>query len=108
MNLSLGFEWETRTASFCLINESGTLYNDPYSKPKTLLLETENTKIKVSADFIDEITTHTQDSSTDLSTVKNVWVKQAITFIKTHQEPRYTINMEDGRVFYIKNTSQNY
>ena len=108
MNLSLGFEWETRTASFCLINESGTLYNDPYSKPKTLLLETENTKIKVSADFIDEITTHTQDSSTDLSTVKNVWVRQAIKFINTHQEPRYTINMEDGRVFYIKNTSQNY
>ena len=108
MNLSLGFEWETRTASFCLINESGTLYNDPYSKPKTLLLETENTKIKVSADFIDEITTQTQDSSTDLSTVKNVWVRQAITFIKTHQEPRYTINMEDGRVFYIKNTTQNY
>jgi len=105
MNLSLGFEFETRTASFCLINESRTLYNDSYSKPKTLLLEMENAKIKVSADFIDEITTYTDD--TDLSNM-NPWVRQAIMFIKTHQEPRYTINLEDGRIFYIKNTTQNY
>lgn len=106
MNISLGFEFETRTASFCLINEARTLYNDPYSKPKTLLLEMENAVIKVSADFIDEITTYTDD--TDLTNM-NSWVRQAITFIKTFQhQPRYTLTLEDDRVFYIKNTSQNY
>lgn len=98
MQITIGFELETRAMTFCRQSLSQkTIYN-PHSKANTFLQETAETILQVSPDFIPSL--HEEPPVQQRSN------KTFIKFLQQHQDSdRYAIHF-DSQELWIRNNAQ--